>query len=262
VAPVRAALDVEVRAKDFAAPDGTPRPVLRDVAFHLEPGAFVAVLGPSGCGKTTLLNLVAGLDTNFSGSVRLADAPPSGVRIGYVFQQPRLLPWRTVFENVALALPHDIDPASIMPLLDEIGLAGSRDVYPHRLSVGMARRAAIARAFAIRPELLLMDEPFVSLDVAAADRLREMLLALWRSHPTSVLFVTHDLLEAVMLADRILILSAAPGRLLADIPVALPREQRADRAAVDAMRHRLAAEQRRLLAGAAAADRGASTSAS
>jgi NitT/TauT family transport system ATP-binding protein len=249
---MRAVLDVEVKAKDFAGPDGRQRPVLRDVAFRLEPGAFVAVLGPSGCGKTTLLNLVAGLDTAFSGSLRVADAPPDGMRIGYVFQQPRLLPWRTVFENIALALPRDADAAPIMALLDEVGLAEARDVYPHRLSVGMARRAAIARAFAIRPELLLMDEPFVSLDEATAERLREMLLALWRSHPTTVLFVTHDLHEAIVLADRILILSAAPGRLLADVAVALPREQRSDRATVEAFRAALAERQRRLLDAAAA----------
>jgi ABC-type nitrate/sulfonate/bicarbonate transport system ATPase subunit len=249
---MRAVLDVEVKAKDFAGPDGLPRAVLRDVAFRLGPGAFVAVLGPSGCGKTTLLNLVAGLDTAFSGSLHVADAPPDGMRIGYVFQQPRLLPWRTVFENIALALPHEADAGSIMALLGEVGLAEQRDVYPHRLSVGMARRAAIVRAFAIRPELLLMDEPFVSLDEATAERLREILLGLWRSHPTTVLFVTHDLHEAIVLADRILILSAAPGRLLADVAVELPRAQRSDRAAVGALRDALAERQRRLLEEAAA----------
>jgi NitT/TauT family transport system ATP-binding protein len=248
---MRAVLEVDIRAKDFAAPDGTPRPVLRDVAFRLEPGAFVALLGPSGCGKTTLLNLVAGLDARFSGSVRVSDAPPSGMRIGYVFQQPRLLPWRTVFENIALALPHGADTSSILALLDEVGLAEARDVYPHRLSLGMARRAAIARAFAIRPELLLMDEPFVSLDEASADRLRQMLLALWRSYPTTVLFVTHDLREAIVLADRILIMSAAPGRLQAEFAVPLPRAQRGDPAAVEAVRGELAEKQRRLLAAAA-----------
>jgi ABC-type nitrate/sulfonate/bicarbonate transport system ATPase subunit len=248
---MRAALEIDIRAKDFAAPGGQPRPVLRDVAFRLAPGAFVAVLGPSGCGKTTLLNLVAGLDTAFSGAVRVADAPQAGVRIGYVFQQPRLLPWRTVFENIALALPRGAGAASIMALLDEVGLAEARDVYPHRLSVGMARRAAIARAFAIRPELLLMDEPFVSLDEATADRLRQMLLGLWRSHPTTVLFVTHDLREAIVLADRILILSAAPGRLLADLPVTLPRTQRGDGVSIETVRAELAEKQRRLLAAAA-----------
>jgi ABC-type nitrate/sulfonate/bicarbonate transport system ATPase subunit len=251
VAAVRAELAVDIQGKDFTAPDGEPRPVLRDVAFRVRPGEFVALLGPSGCGKTTLLNLVAGLDTQFVGSVYVDCTPPASLRIGYVFQQPRLLPWRTVFENIALVLPRDADAASIRALLDEVGLAGAHDVYPHRLSLGMARRAAIARAFAIRPELLLMDEPFVSLDAAAADRLRQVLVDLWRSHPTTVLFVTHDLEEAVMLADRILILSDAPGRLLADVPVTLPRAQRPDRALLDAFRNDLAERQRRLLAGAA-----------
>jgi ABC-type nitrate/sulfonate/bicarbonate transport system ATPase subunit len=247
---VKAELAVDVREKRFAVPAGPPRLVLRDVAFRMTPGAFVALLGPSGCGKTTLLNIVAGLDTQFAGSVRIGDALPASVRIGYVFQQPRLLPWRTVFENIALVLPHNADRAGIAALLDEVGLAGSHHVHPHRLSVGMARRAAIARAFAIRPELLLMDEPFVSLDAAAADRLRHVLVELWRSRPTTVLFVTHDLNEAIVLADRILVLSDAPGRLLGDIAVTLPREQRSDRAAVEAFRGELAETQRRLLAAA------------
>src|SRR5205807_3349362 len=116
----------------------------------------------SGCGKTTLLNIIAGLDTDFAGALRIGGGAAETARIGYVFQQPRLLPWRTVFENVALAVPGAADPAAIDALLHEVGLADSRDVYPQRLSLGMARRAAIARAFAARPELLLMDEPFVS----------------------------------------------------------------------------------------------------
>jgi NitT/TauT family transport system ATP-binding protein len=251
VAAVRAALAVDLAAKSFRGPDGTPRIVVHDVAFRVRPGEFVAIVGPSGCGKTTLLNIVAGLDPDFTGSVRLGDLPPAAVRLGYVFQNPRLLPWRTVYENVALVLPGAADRAAILRLLDEVGLAGAADVFPSRLSLGMARRASIARAFAIEPELLLMDEPFASLDEASAERLRRVLVALWRARPTGVLFVTHDLREAVELADRILLLSDSPGRLLADVPVPLPRERRADRAALDAARAEIRLRHRTLLAGAA-----------
>jgi NitT/TauT family transport system ATP-binding protein len=247
VAAVTNALEVDVREKRFAAPDGSRRIVLRDVAFRTRPGEFVALVGPSGCGKTTLLNIVAGLDASFVGAVRGGGGPPSSARVGYVFQEPRLLPWLTVLENIALVLPRDVDPATIEALLAEVGLAAARDVNPPRLSTGMARRAAIARAFAVEPELLVMDEPFVSLDEAMAERLRRLLIGLWRSRPTGVLFVTHDLREAVELADRILLLSGPPGRLLADIPIPLPRGRRADPAAVAAIRADIAERHRRLL---------------
>src|SRR5439155_14814937 len=144
----------------------------------------------------------------------------------YVFQNPRLLPWRTVRENVALVRPRDHDRFEVERLLGEVGLADAADIYPTRLSGGMARRAALARAFAITPDLLLMDEPFVSLDRPAADRLHRLLLRLVTSRPPTVLFVTHELGEAVALADRVLILSPAPGRIAAEMPISLPRERR------------------------------------
>ncbi len=247
---MKAALTVDIREKCFAAPDGSFRQILRDVAFRIQPGEFAALVGPSGCGKTTLLNIIAGLDENIAGSVRFDGKQPADMRIGYVFQQPRLLPWRTVFENIALVLPRGTASSAILRLIDEVGLSDSRDVYPHRLSLGMARRVAIARAFAVAPELLLMDEPFVSLDTAAASRLGALLVDFWRSHPTTVLFVTHDLGEAVELADRVLVLSDAPGRLLADVPVPLSREQRSDREAVEAVRADIIAKQRQLAADA------------
>jgi ABC-type nitrate/sulfonate/bicarbonate transport system ATPase subunit len=241
---VTSELAVEIRSKSFTAPDGARRIVLRDVAFRIAPGEFVALVGPSGCGKTTLLNLIAGLDGDFVGEVRLGDVLPAEARLGYVFQQPRLLPWRTVFENIALVLREPAEPGAIERLLDEVGLAGARDVHPARLSLGMARRAAIARALAIAPELLLMDEPFASLDEATADKLRALVVELWRARPTTVLFVTHDAREAVELADRILFLSEPPGRLLADLPVPLARERRSDRVALEAVRAELFARHR------------------
>jgi ABC-type nitrate/sulfonate/bicarbonate transport system ATPase subunit len=233
VAQVTGRLDVKIAEKRFPTPTGARRMVLRDVAFHTHSREFVVVLGPSGCGKTTLLNIVAGLDRDFAGSVRLAGKPPDAARIGYVFQSPRLLPWRTVRQNVELALPSGADRSAVPRIIEEMGLTEFSDVYPSRLSVGMARRASLARAFAVEPELLLMDEPFVSIDEATARRLRRQLLALWNSRPTAVLFVTHDQREAVELADRILILSESPGRLIAEVPVPLARERRSDPAELD-----------------------------
>jgi len=240
---VKAELVVDVSVKLFAGPDGGARRVLEDVAFRAAPGEFVAVIGPSGCGKTTLLNIVAGVDRAFEGRVRLGDADPWAARVGYVFQEPRLLPWRTVFENVALVTEAP-EAGTIERLLDQAGLAAARDQYPQSLSLGMARRAAIARAFAIGPELLLMDEPFESLDEATAERMRAMLVALWSARPTTVLFVTHDIDEAATLADRIILLSASPGRMLASVPIAPPRDRRGDPAARQALRAEIAAVQR------------------
>jgi ABC-type nitrate/sulfonate/bicarbonate transport system ATPase subunit len=240
-------LSVNIREKRFPMPDGMTKTVLRQIAFRARLGEFIAIVGPSGCGKTTLLNIVTGLDTDFSGTVLLDRRRPARVRIGYVFQQPRLLPWRTVFENVMLVLP-DGAAKRARRLLHEVGLGEALETYPSRLSVGMARRAAIARAFVVEPELLVMDEPFVSLDAATADRLRLLLLRLWRSHPTSALLVTHDLHEAAALADRILLMSDVPGRILADIAVPLGRDARADAASVERVRAEIAAEQLRLFA--------------
>ena len=226
-------LAVDVVEKQFPAPSGGRRTILREVAFQMHGRELVVVLGPSGCGKTTLLNIIAGLDRDFAGSVQLAGEPTNTARIGYVFQTPRLLPWRTVAENIALVLPKETDPSVVSRLIAEVGLAEFADAYPDRLSVGMARRVSLARAFAVEPELLLMDEPFVSIDEPTAHRLRQQLLALWRARPTAVLFVTHNTREAAELADRILILSPAPGHLIADLPVPLPREHRSDPSQID-----------------------------
>jgi sulfonate transport system ATP-binding protein len=194
---------------------------------RLAPNEFCALIGPSACGKSTLLNIIAGVDHDFSGRVEF-DSDCSMPRIGYVFQNPRLLSWRTVRENVALVLPRGVGPAKADELLEEVGLADAAGFFPPRLSGGMARRAALARAFAIGPDLLLLDEPFVSLDAAAADRLRALLVRLVARRPATVLFVTHDPREALELADRILLLSSAPGRVVAEMPIPIPRERRRD----------------------------------
>ncbi len=198
----------------------------------------MALVGPSGCGKTTALNIAAGLDAAFEGRVAFAGPPPV---LGYVFQNPRLLPWRTVRQNVALVLPR---PARAGGAVDEwlaaMELTAVADQYPTRLSGGMARRVALARAFVVQPDLLLMDEPFVSLDELTARRLRALLAATLERRPATVLFVTHNLREAIQLADRILVLAPGPTRVVAEVPVAVPRAQRDD-ALVESFRAELLA---------------------
>jgi NitT/TauT family transport system ATP-binding protein len=231
-------LTIRIREKRFPAVGDSPaRLVLKDVTFSAAAGEFVAVTGPSGCGKTTLLNIVAGLDNEYAGEIALPmHSGETRPTVGYVFQNPRLLPWRTVLENVLLVLSGGAEARDrARELLQSVGLRESRDAYPERLSVGMGRRVALARAFAVNPDIPLMDEPYVSLDPQMAQRLRVLLVDIWSSHPTTVLFVTHDLREAIMLADRILVLPREAGPVAAEIP----RDKRRDEAPVEAFRRAL-----------------------
>src|SRR4029079_3784535 len=170
---VPAQLDVRIAQKTFSATRGGTRCVIADLAFRLAYGEVGALIGPSGCGKTTLLRFIAGLDRDYVGTVQL----PLHGKLGVMFQEPRLLPWRTVEENVQLAAP-DATPEALAALFDTAGLATHRQHYPGELSLGLARRVALARAFAVKPDLLLLDEPFVSLDAALAARLRDELAEL------------------------------------------------------------------------------------
>jgi ABC-type nitrate/sulfonate/bicarbonate transport system, ATPase component len=200
----------------------------------------VALVGPSGCGKTTTLNIAAGLDRAFDGTVTYAEPNPV---IGYVFQNPRLLPWRTVRQNVTLVLPkarRNGGGGLVDEWLSAMGLSDVADQFPTRLSVGMARRVALARAFVVQPDLLLMDEPFVSLDEPTAQRLRALLAAMLERRPATVLFVTHNLREAIQLADRILVMAPGPTRVVAEVPVPVARGMRDD-AMVEAFRAELLA---------------------
>jgi NitT/TauT family transport system ATP-binding protein len=210
-------LDVSIARKALRTASGQTRSILHDVDFSLRQGEVCALLGPSGCGKTTLLRIVSGLDADFEGRLVL----PREHKIGMVFQEPRLLPWRSVAQNLRLVgTSSDNDLAEIVAALR---LSRHLDHFPGELSLGLARRVAIARAFAVKPDLLLLDEPFVSLDAALAARLREELLALVLKRKATTLIVTHDVEEAIAIADRILVLSAAPGRLIADRTVESPR---------------------------------------
>jgi sulfonate transport system ATP-binding protein len=226
-----ASIRISVKRKIFpSVGNREAQVVLSDVSFEVAPRSFLVITGPSGCGKSTLLNIIAGLDTDYDGDV---DLGPARDRLAFIFQTPRLLPWRTVYENIALVLPSG-DPrrAEIPAMLERVGLAEAANAYPERLSLGMQRRAALARGFILQPEILLMDEPFVSLDDPTATSLRELLMELWHSQPTTVLFVTHDRSEAIQLGTRILRLSPGEASVAQDAVVNLNDAERRDRAAV------------------------------
>jgi ABC-type nitrate/sulfonate/bicarbonate transport system ATPase subunit len=217
-----APLELHIDAKRFLSADGTPVEVIRDLELRLEAGSFGALIGPSGCGKTTILRIAAGLDTDFRGRLR----PPGAGRLGMVFQEPRLLPWRTVEDNIRLALPAHQTGIDLTELFETLGLGAHLARYPGELSLGLARRTAIARAFAIRPDFLLLDEPFVSLDEAIAARLRSELVALTSRTKVTTLLVTHHLEEAVELADRLFFLSDRPAHIILEKILPPPRGTR------------------------------------
>ncbi|MCB1915833.1 MAG: ABC transporter ATP-binding protein [Rhodocyclaceae bacterium] len=216
-------LTVHVREKHYADRGGRRHLALRDLRLSAEDGEFVCLVGPSGCGKSTLLNIIGGLDATAQASVDL-DAGAAAEDVGFMFQEPRLMPWLTVRQNVCLVC--DGRPGAeqrALELLRAMELGEVVDAFPGALSGGMQRRVALARAFVIEPRLLLMDEPFVSLDAPTAARLREMLITLWQRRRATVLFVTHDLREALALADRVCFLSASPGRIVLEHRIDLPR---------------------------------------
>jgi NitT/TauT family transport system ATP-binding protein len=203
-------LDLHVARKSFATRDGELS-ILADVSLSLGAGEIVAISGPSGCGKTTLLRIIGGLDRAFTG--RLSWAGPEPPLIGTVFQQPLLLPWRTVRENMLIA-GAPADGRAVHKMLAQLGLDGFEDAWPGALSLGMQRRAALARALCIAPDVLLLDEPFASLDPVARARCREVLLADWRERHCIILFVTHAQDDANALADRMLRLGGTPARIV------------------------------------------------
>jgi ABC-type nitrate/sulfonate/bicarbonate transport system ATPase subunit len=230
-------LEARVAEKSFRAAAGQSVPVIANLSFALEEGETGALIGPSGCGKSTLMRILAGLDRNFDGSVHI----PAHGKVGMVFQEPRLLPWRSVEDNVRLAAP-DATEAEVTTLFAALGLSEHRAHFPGELSIGLARRAALARAFAVRPTLLLLDEPFVSLDAPLARQLQGDLARLVESRRMIVVLVTHDVDEAIALADRIFVLSARPTRVVGEIRIENPRaamsaeERQAIAARIDALR--------------------------
>ena len=209
--------------------------VLHGLDLELEPGSFTALLGRSGSGKTTLLRTLAGLDpAPADADIAMPDA------VSAVFQEPRLLPWKKVWQNVSLGLTGDDPRGRAARALSEVGLSRHADAWPATLSGGEAQRAALARALVREPRLLLLDEPFAALDALTRIRMHALVLDLWRAHGPTTLIVTHDVDEAVLLADRVLVLDA--GRIAADIPVDLPRPRSHGDARFAALRRRLLAE--------------------
>ncbi|MGR9088575.1 MAG: ABC transporter ATP-binding protein [Gammaproteobacteria bacterium] len=230
---------IRIDNKTFPAVDKAgPHQAIAGLNLELQSGEFVCLVGPSGCGKTTLLNIIADLDADYAGEI-IVGSEHGHPRIGYVFQNPRLLPWRTVRENIELAMEDRQNSEVVDCLLEAMQLTRAQHVYPERLSLGMSRRVSIIRAFAIDPELLLMDEPFVSLDTPTARQVRELLINLWRQRSHTVLFVTHDLREAIALADRLVFLSASPMSVLSEISVPIARNERNDEHAIEEFRQHL-----------------------
>ena len=208
---------------------------VREASFAVRPGEFVCLLGPSGCGKSTLLAALAGHLRPTRGTLALDGAPITGPdpQRGLVFQQHTLFPWKTVLDNVAFGLKmqgrdRPAREREARAMLELVGLAGFEQRYPSELSGGMQQRAEIARVLLNQPRVLLMDEPFGALDALTRARMQEQLLALWTRLGTTVVFVTHDIDEALFLADRLLIMSPRPGRIVEDLAVTLPRPRTAE----------------------------------
>ena len=240
---VGASLDVEHVSHAFDI-DGSVLPVLDDVNFSVKPGEFVALLGPSGCGKSTLLRLVAGLEPPRSGSLRedgdvIAGPFPSRV---VVFQDPTLFPWRTVWNNVALGLEAQgilkSQRQRVDAAIELVGLSQFRNAYPHQLSGGMAQRVALARALVNDPKILILDEPLGKLDSLTRITMQAELVALWQRKGFTTLLVTHDVEEALFLANRVIVFSDRPARIRADIAVDRPYPRhRGDPALAELRRH-------------------------
>ncbi len=214
--------------KTFSGADGRSVPVFERLDLSIRGGEFVCLVGPSGCGKTTVLHTIAGIVAKDGGRIMIDGRDHLAARIGYVFQEPRLLPWRTAEENVAFAaaaagIPSTEIRGLVRRYLDLVGLSDFARAYPLTLSGGMQQRVAIARALAIRPQVLLMDEPFSSLDELTARRMRAELLRLWDEERHTIVFVTHNALEAAYLADRIYVLTARPTTIAREVTVDVPR---------------------------------------
>ena len=242
------AIELRNVSRRFVSPDGKSLTALRDFTMSVARGEFVAVVGPTGCGKSTTLNLITGLAQPSSGEALVFGQPVNGIdkRIGFVFQADALFPWRNVIDNVAAGPMFRGQPKSAAyglarDWLARVGLSKFETLYPHQLSGGMRKRVALAQTFINEPQILLMDEPFSALDVQTRANMHDELLNLWSGNKASVVFVTHDLEEAIALADKVFVLTAGPATVKSVYPITLPRprvvsEIRYDPAFVDLSR--------------------------
>ena len=224
------AIELRGVTKRFLTPSGGVYTALRDLNLTVQPGEFCAVVGPTGCGKSTTLALISGLEPASEGEVRVLGKPVRGIAedIGYVFQTDAVFPWKTVLDNVAAGPRyHGRTTGQARSMAREwisrVGLSGFEDRYPYQLSGGMRKRVALAQSPINEPQILLMDEPFSALDVQTRALMENELLSLWANTRASVVFVTHDLEEAIALADRVFVISAGPGTVKANYPVPLSR---------------------------------------
>ncbi len=235
-----ASIEITGLTKRFLTPKGEPFTAVQDVSFTVEPGQFCAIVGPTGCGKSTTLAQVAGLDRPSAGTVAVGGKPVQGITEGvsFMFQTDALFPWKTVLGNVIVGptlrgTPKKRAIELARDWLRRVGLTGFEDRYPHQLSGGMRKRVAMAAALINEPKILLMDEPFGALDVQTKAIMQTELLGLWEQLRPSVLFITHDLDEAVALADRVLIMTSGPGSIKSSFDIDLPRP----RGEVQELRH-------------------------
>ena len=228
--PTTPAVELINVSRRFVTPDGKSMTAIRDFNMTIERGEVVAIVGPTGCGKSTTLNLVTGLARPSAGEVRLFGQPVGGIdpRIGFVFQTDALFPWRSVIDNVVAGplfrgMNKSEAYARAEKWLARVNLTGHETKYPHQLSGGMRKRVSLAQTFINEPEILLMDEPFSALDVQTRVLMHEALLQLWSEAKASVLFVTHDLEEAIGLADKVYVLTAGPATVKSVYPIDIPR---------------------------------------
>ena len=228
--PANGGVELTGVTKRFVTPAGTAMTAIRDVTFTVAPGEFVAIVGPTGCGKSTTLTLASGLEMPSAGTVRVGGQPVTGITKGasFVFQADALMPWKSVEANVALGPTfRGVSKTDALRLardwLKVVGLAGFEQHFPHQLSGGMRKRVSLAAALINEPTMLLMDEPFSALDVQTRAIMSNELLALWEKSRPSVMFVTHDLEEAIALADKVVLITAGPGTVKAEYKIDLPR---------------------------------------
>lgn len=239
---------LNITGKQFAV-SGQAVPVLENVELTIEEGEFIAIVGSSGCGKSTLLRLLVGLDQEFEGQIQVQGKPVTGVGLdrGIVFQEHRLFPWLTVRQNVALGLASSkLSPAEqqsrITQHLDLVGLLHFADAYPYQLSGGMAQRVAIARGLVAKPKILLLDEPFGALDALTRRTMQDELLQIWQEEKITTVLVTHDVEEALFLADKVVVMEPRPGRIRRIVPVTLERPRQRTTPAFARLREQLLAE--------------------